>query len=91
MSNWNRTFKTDAINDDGHKATAQVWTAITDAPRARALGSLDLSVDTDKGHASIRMSLTPQQMQMLADLLFDHAYRLDRLTAEAKTLTQEAA
>ncbi len=91
MSNWNRTFKNDAINVDGYKATAQVWTAITDAPKCRALGSLEISVDSDNGRASIRMNMTPQQMQMLADLLFDHAYRLDRLTDEAKTLTQEAA
>ena len=91
MTNWKRTFKMDAINADGYKATAQVWTAITDTPKCRALGSLEISVDSDNGHASIRMSLTPQQMQMLADLLFDHAYRLDRLTDEAKTLTQEAA
>ena len=91
MSNWKRTFKMDDIHIDDYKATAQVWTAITDAPGARAIGSLDISVDTDNGHASIRMNMTPQQMHDLAFNLNVHANRLKELTDEAETLKLEAA
>ena len=91
MTNWKRTFKMDAINVDGYKATAQVWTAITDAPKCRALGSHEISVDSDNGHASIRMNMTPQQMHDLAFNLNVHANRLKDLAIEADTMVQEAA
>jgi hypothetical protein len=89
MSNWKRTFKMDVVNVDGHNACAQVWSAITDA--SNALASIGISVDTDHGHASIRMALTPQQMHDLAFNLNVHANRLKELEAEAAALTQEAA
>ena len=89
MSNWNRTFKMDAVNADGYKATAQVWSAISDA--GVAIGSLDIGVDTDHGHASIRLALTPKQMHDIAFNLNVHANRLEELKAEAALLAQEAA
>lgn len=91
MNNWKRTFKMDAVNIEGYMASVQVWTAITDSPASTATGSLDISVDSAHGHATIRMDLTPQQMHDIAFNLNVHANRLKELEAEAAARAQEAA
>ena len=91
MKNWDRTFKKDEVRIDGYRGSVDVWSAIHETPAIRALGKIEIHIDSDHGSATTSFYMTPQQMHDLAFNLNVHANRLKELEAEAAALTQEAA
>jgi hypothetical protein len=91
MSNWSRTFRADEVNLDGRRSCANVWTAIHDEPTVRALGKVEIHVDSDHGQSVAAIYMTPKEMHEFAFNLNVHANRLEELEAEAALLVREAA
>ena len=87
MNNWSRTFRAGDVHIDGYDSGVRVWTAIGDHAR-RAIGAIEINVDTANGGSTSRLYITSEQMVALAELLAEHAVRLESLADEA---SKEAA
>ncbi len=90
MNHWERTYQKDDIRIDGYMTSICVYSAISD--EGKAVATLNIELDSENGHSSTRVTLTPAQMDSIAAALTRHADRLENdLFAEAAAIAQKAA
>jgi len=90
MNHWERTYQKDDIRIDSYMTSISVYSAISH--EGKAVATLNIEVDSDNGHSSIRVTLTPAQMHSIAAALTKHAARIENeLAAEAAVIEQKEA
>lgn len=90
MNHWERTYQKDEIRMDRYMTSICVYSAINH--EGKALATLNIDVDSDNGHSSTRVTLTPAQMHSIAAALTKHAARIENeLAAEAAVIEQKEA